>query len=192
MPGILDKSMKSFLSAVQFVVMLSNNDRNLYICNKKVYSYERCEGWREELKSQSKCFVRTCSPNLVLNPTSSSKMYVNPRNFLQIIILTTGVKRCPPYQVITCLVPLERTLTLPNSYRAPWTSFVHSKTLFSQRKWYFLLCPNPDFHSQPTKGKCTGKVSKYNIIFLTFLLAYHQSFSSNMRRTISIKHLLIL
>lgn len=112
MPGILDRSMKSFLSAVQFVLMLSNNDRNLYICNKKVYSQERCEGCREELKSQSKCFVHTCSPNLVLNPISSRKMYVNPSNFLQIIILTTGVKRCPPYQVITCLVPLERTLTL--------------------------------------------------------------------------------
>ena len=129
---------------------------------------------------------------LFLIPFQVTKMNVNPSNFLQIIILTTGVKRCPTQQVITCLVPLERTLTLPNSYRAPLTSLFLSTTMFSQHKWYFLPCPNPDFHSQPTKGKCTSKVSKYNIIFLKFSLAYHQSFSSNMRRTISIKHLLIL
>ena len=41
MPGIPDRSMKSFLSAVQFVLMLSNNDRNLYIYALKKFTLMR-------------------------------------------------------------------------------------------------------------------------------------------------------
>ena len=53
---------------------------------------------------------------LFLIPFQVAEMYVNPSNVLQIIILTTGVKWCPPYQVKACLVPLKRTPTLPDSY----------------------------------------------------------------------------
>ena len=99
---------------------------------------------------------------LFLIPFQVAEMYVNPSNVLQIIILNTGVKWCPPYQVKACLVPLKRTPTLPDSYRAPLTSLFLSTTSFSQHKWYFLPCSNPDFHSQPTKGKCTRLVRFQN------------------------------
>lgn len=96
---------------------------------------------------------------LFLIPFQVTKMNIIPSNFLQIIILTTGVKRGPTQQVITCLVPLERTPTIPNSYRAPLTS------LFLSTNGIFFHVPIPIFIASQPKANVQVRFQNTTLFF---------------------------
>ena len=130
------------------------------ICNKKGSFFMRdVKGGGKSSNPNPNVLFLHVVQILFLIPFQVTKMNVNPSNFLQIIILTTGVKRCPPLQVITCLVPLERTLTLPNSYRAPLTS------LFLSTNGIFFHVPIPIFIASQPKANVQVRFQNTTLFF---------------------------